>query len=149
MNDTDRQAAGRFRRGLLLSGLAGLMACGSLAVLCVGVVAGGVFPILLPYPPITLALVVILGAISLAEIPMMVYAMRQLVIEREGNYGPVQALNVIFCFFAGVYAAPVVLLTGSVGWGLALFGLALVRFASSLLFVRPPEKEPDGEENAT
>jgi hypothetical protein len=128
---------------MLKSGLAGLSACVLLAILCTGLVAGGLFPILLPYPTITLALVIILGAFSLAEIPMMVYALRQLAIERRSNQRPVQVLNVVFVFFAGVYAAPVTLLTGSIGWGLFLFGFSLLRFASSLIFVRQPEEMAD------
>jgi hypothetical protein len=145
MDDTRRSERREFQRGMLMSGLAGLAACWLLAVLCTGLVVGGTFPTLLPYLPVTLALVIILGIFSLAEIPMMIYALRQLAIERKSNHRPVQILNIVFVFFAGVYAAPVTLLTGSIGWGLALFTLSLVRFASSLIFVRLPDQIPDND----
>jgi uncharacterized membrane protein YgdD (TMEM256/DUF423 family) len=138
MDDGGGSEARVLQRGLVWSGLAGLAACGFVAALCIGVVLNGRFPILLPYAPVILVLVVILGAFSLAEIPMMVYALRRLAIERESNYRPVHLLNVLYVFFAGVYAAPVMLLTGSLLWGSVLFSLSLVRFVSSLVLVRPP-----------
>ena len=50
-------------------------------------------------------------------------------------------LNALFVFspyrhgVAAVYGAPVLLLTGDLGWGLALCGLGLLRFVASQLFV--------------
>ena len=66
----------------------------------------------------------------------MVFAMRRLLGERRGNYRFVLGLNAFYVFFAAVYGAPVLLLTGSLGWGLALSGLGVVRLMASLLFVR-------------
>jgi hypothetical protein len=127
--------AKRFRLRLLLSGLAGLLAGGLLTAVAIRLVTGGIISILMPHPVMAVLLAVILGAFSLAEIPMMVYAMRRLVVERRGNYGVVLGLNALFVFFAAIYGIPVLLLTGGLGWGLTLCSLGGVRFVASLLFV--------------
>jgi hypothetical protein len=126
----------RFQRNLLLSGLAGLLACGLLATAAAWLSTGGVVKAPLPYPALTLLFVLIFGGFSLAEIPLMVFAMRRLLIERQENYRFVLGLNALFVFFAAVYGTPVLLLTGNLTWGLALCGLGIVRLAASLLFVR-------------
>jgi hypothetical protein len=128
----------RERIFLLLSGLAGLLACALLAAGCAWLVSSASFHVLVPFPNVALLVALVLGSFSLAEIPMMVFLMRRLLAERKGNLGVVVGLNALYIFFAAVYGAPVLLLTGSLGWGLALCSLGLVRLASSLLFVRPP-----------
>jgi hypothetical protein len=65
----------------------------------------------------------------------MVFTMRRLVAERPDNQGVVMGLNALYVFFAAVYGAPVLLLTGSITWGLTLCALGLVRFIASLVFV--------------
>jgi hypothetical protein len=146
----------RLRRNLVWSGLAGLLACGLLALLAVWLAKDGVIKALLPYPAIILLLVLVFGAFSVAEIPMMVFAMRRLLVERRasvshkrrGNEGFVLGMNALFVFFAAVYGAPVLVLTGSLGWGLALCALGIVRLAASLIFVIPPQaKDPPGDRN--
>ena len=127
-----------FRRNLLLSGLAGLFACGFVTAIAIWLVASGTVKPPLPYPAVTLLFVVIFGAFSIAEIPMMVFAMHRLVIEREGNYGVVIGLNALYVSFGGVYALPVVLFTGSVVGSLALSTLGIFRFVASLLRVKEP-----------
>jgi hypothetical protein len=128
----------RFRRNLLLSGLGGLLACGLLAAVAARLVAGGAVKPLLPYPTLVLLFVLIFGGFSVAEVPMMVFAMRRLLVERKGNYGFVLGLNAFYVFFAAVYGSPVLLLTGHLSWGLALCGLGVVRLMASLVFVREP-----------
>jgi hypothetical protein len=138
------------RRNLLLSGLGGLAACGLLTGVSAWLVSSGAIKALLPYPSVTLLLVLMFGGFSVAEIPLMVYAMRRLLAERRGNHGFVLGLNALFCFFAAVYGAPVLLLTGNLGWGLALCGLGVARLAASLLFATPPqarEQTPVRQEN--
>jgi hypothetical protein len=71
---------------------------------------------------------------SLAEIPVMIFAMRQMVIASPGTWLAVLT-NAVFTWFAAVYAAPFLLLTGKVGIGVGLAGLGLVRFAGALVFV--------------
>ena len=125
-----------FRRNMLLSGLGGLFVCGLVTAIAIWLLTSGAFAAPLPYPAVTLLFIMIFGAFSIAEIPMMVYAMRRLVIERKGNYGVVIGLNAVYVSFAGVYALPVFLFTGSVLGGLALSALGIVRLVASLLLVR-------------
>jgi hypothetical protein len=128
----------RFRCLLLWGGLAGLALDGLLAGLCTWLVTGDILPVLLPQPLIGILLAVFLGAFSLAEIPVMILAMRRLAADRPGKPSLVLGLNAVFCFFAGVYAAPLLLLTANLGWGWALSGLGILRLATGLLFVPPP-----------
>lgn len=130
------------RRGLLWTGLAGLLTAGLAAALAAWLVSSGRIKPPLSYPALTLLLAAVFGAFSLAEIPVMVVALRRLAVERAGNRGVVLALNALYVFFAAVYGLPVLLLTGSLGWGLALCGLSIVRLASSLAFVRQAEQDP-------
>lgn len=128
----------RFRRHLLQSGTVGLLACGLLAAGATWLVTSGTLEPPLPHQAVTLLVVIVFGAFSIAEIPIMVFAMRRLAAERKENRGVVLGLDALYVFFAAVYGVPVLLLTGSVGWGLALCGLALVRFATSLAFIHEP-----------
>lgn len=71
---------------------------------------------------------------SLAEIPIMILGMRQMLGSFPG--GRLTSLvNIAFTFFGAVYAAPFLLLTGRVGISVGLAGLCLVRFAGALWFV--------------
>lgn len=71
---------------------------------------------------------------SLAEIPLMIFGMRRMVDSDSGTRLAI-LINAAFTFFAAVYAAPFLLLTGRVKIGLALASLCLFRFASALSFV--------------
>jgi len=130
----------RFRRRLVLSGLAGLTADAALAALAAWLIAAGLVQAPLPYPLVTLIAAVAFGGLSLAEIPIMILAIRHLIAERSrsGNCTLALGLNAVFVFFAAVYGLPVLLVTGSLVWGLALCALGLVRLAASLLFIREP-----------
>jgi hypothetical protein len=128
----------RFRRNLLASGLGGLVASGLLTAAAIWLVVRGAVHPLLPYRALALLFALVLGAFSVAEIPMMVFAMRRLLVERRANQRFVLGLNAFYVFFAAVYGAPILLLTGDLGWGLTLCGLSIVRWAASLHFVREP-----------
>ena len=128
----------RFRRNLTLAGIGGLLASFLLAGISVWVVTSGMLTPPLPHRPVTLLLAIILGGFSLAEIPVMIFAMRRLSAEHLDNQRVVAGLNALYVFFAAVYGAPVTLLTGSLSWGLALCTLSVVRFVTSLAFVREP-----------
>jgi putative copper export protein len=132
----------RFRRRLLASGLVGLLACASLAAVAAWLVTGTGFKAPLPYPAVTWLFALVFGGISLVEMPMMIFAMRRLLVERKSNYGLVLGLNALFVFFAAVYGTPVLLFTASLAWGLTLCALGIARFVSSLLFVREPSPKP-------
>ena len=128
----------RFRRNIILAGIGGWLASLLLAAISSWVVISGILKPPLPHRPVTLLLVLILGGISIAEIPVMTFAMRRLSSERSDNHRLVFGLNALYVFFAAVYGVPVTLLTGSVGWGLALCGLSVVRLVASLALVREP-----------
>jgi hypothetical protein len=125
----------RFRYNLLLSGLSGLLVCGLLAAISTWLVTTGVIVPPLPFRLVSVLTVLVFGGFSLAEIPLMLFTMRRLVAERPDNQGVVMGLNALYVFFAAVYGAPVLLLTGSITWGLTLCALGLVRFIASLVFV--------------
>ncbi|MGD8623632.1 MAG: hypothetical protein PVJ34_03775 [Anaerolineae bacterium] len=126
-----------FRRNILASGFAGLLACLLLAAFATWLVTGGrVKPPFPPFLPLTLVLVAILGGFSLLEVPLMVYALRRLAIERQANHKVVVGMNTLYVAFAAAYGLPILFITGDLTWSLALCSLSLVRFASSLLFVR-------------
>jgi hypothetical protein len=82
----------------------------------------------------TWALLAFLLFFSLAEIPMMIFAMRHMMGSLSSRR-LVNVTNAAFTFFAAVYAAPYLLLTGRVVIGIGLAGLSLVRFAGALWFV--------------
>jgi hypothetical protein len=126
-----------FRRNMLISGFAGLLACLLLAAFSAWLVTGGqVKPPLPPFLPLTLVLVVILGGFSLLEVPLMVYALRRLAIERQANQKAIVGMNTLYVAFAAAYGLPILFITGDLPWSLALCSLSLVRFVSTLLFVR-------------
>jgi len=127
-----------FRHGLLLSGLGGLFVCGLLFGVAAWLVTSGVVRAPLPYRSVTLLFALVFGVFSLAEIPMMVFTMRRLVIERPGNMRPVLGLNALYVSFAAIYGLPVLLFTGSLTGGLALCALGSVRFITSLILVHEP-----------
>jgi hypothetical protein len=126
----------RFRRNLILAGIGGLLASLLLAVVSSWMLTSGMLSPPLPYRSVALLLVIVLGGFSLAEIPIMIFTMRRLSAERTDNHRVVAGLNALYVLFAAVYGVPVSLLTGSVGWGLALCALSLVRFVTSMAFVQ-------------
>jgi hypothetical protein len=130
-----------FRRNLLWGGLLGLLAAGLVGAFSSWLVLADVIRPPFPYRMVVLLFLVLLGSFSLAEIPLMVYAMRRLLRESRGNHLPVLGLNTVFVFFASVYGAPLTLMSGSWQWGLVLCSLAVLRFVASLLFVCESEAE--------
>jgi hypothetical protein len=136
----------RFRRQILLSGALGIAGCTLLVAGSIWLVRSGTLNPWFPQRWVVLVLVVLLGGFSIAEIPLMVYAMRRLAMERADNQRAVTSLNALYVFFAGVYGAPVILLSGNTGWGVALSSLSLVRSISSLFFVLPPAADQAQDE---
>lgn len=121
-----------------MSSLGGLLVAGIATGVGIALRAGGTVEPPFSFLPLTLLLVAIFGGFSLAEIPLMVFALRRLAMERRGNAGVVLGLNALYVFFAAVYGLPVLLLVPELAWGLALCALSLVRLASSQLFVQEP-----------
>jgi hypothetical protein len=127
---------GRFRRNLILAGIAGLLASACLVGISFWLVTSEIVTPPFPYGLVELLLTIVLGGFSVAEIPIMVFAMQSLLVGSAGNKGIATWLNGLYVFFAAVYSVPVSLLTGNVDYTLALSALSIVRFASSLAFVR-------------
>ena len=122
---------------LVLPGLIGLGAGAALTAGAVWLTAGGTVPRVVPPGWGTWALLGFVLLFSLAEMPMMVFALR-----RMTGGTPTRATSRIrmlasaaFVFFAAFYAAPFTLLTGQVAAGVALAGLCLARLACVLLIV--------------
>ena len=120
---------------LLISGVVGL-AANAVFFTASSLLSACCVPVLLrgwTVPPVFLFCL----ALSVVEIPMMVYALRKLGEGRRGT--PRYALavtNAFYVFFAAVYAGIYVLLTGQVVSGGVLSAFGIVRFFSSLFFVR-------------
>ncbi len=129
---------GQSRRNLILAGVAGLLASACLVGTSLWLVTSGIVNPPFPYGLVELLLAIVLGGFSVAEIPIMVFAMRRLLAGSTANERMVTSLNGLYVFFAAVYGVPVGLLTGNVVLALALSALSIVRFVSSLAFVRKP-----------
>jgi hypothetical protein len=124
------------RRNVVLSGLAGLVGAILLTALCLLVVTQGWLP------PLLTAMLQVWGTFffllffSLIEIPMMVIAIRRLAASPNPKAKYVTLLTVTgYTCFAAVYAAPFILLTGHLWAGVALAGLAVIRFGSVILLI--------------
>ena len=126
----------RFRRNLILAGIAGLAGSACLAAISLWLVTSGIMNPPFPYRLLELLLAVVPGGFSLAEIPIMVLAIRRLLAGSAVNERMAMCLNGLYVFFAAIYGVPVALLTGNVSYSLALSALSIIRFASSLAFVR-------------
>ncbi|MCB9077212.1 MAG: hypothetical protein H6631_06450 [Anaerolineaceae bacterium] len=128
------------RTSLVITGLVGVAGAVGLTAVCMLVVIWGWLPVFLDNPLLTWSLFSLLLFFSLAEIPVMVYAMRRMA--AGGNPRAkylIWLTNTGYTFFAGIYAMPFILLAGSAPLPLAagaLLGLlALVRFISTLIFL--------------
>ncbi|MGD8473655.1 MAG: hypothetical protein PVH59_05990 [Anaerolineae bacterium] len=126
----------RFRRNLILAGIAGLFASACLVGISSRLVTSGLVKPPFPHSLVELLLAIVLGAFSVAEIPIMLFAMRRLLVGPSTNESIATWLNGLYVCFAAIYGVPVTLLTGNAEYALALSALSIVRFASSLAFVR-------------
>jgi len=71
--------------------------------------------------------------LSLVEIPVMVFGLRQVARSASTPRRLILATFAFYVMFASVYASIFVLLTGQILWGVALSALCLVRFASGVM----------------
>ncbi len=74
----------------------------------------------------------ILLLISLAEMPMMLFGLRQMARSQTTPRALMIGTFAVFVVFASVYASIFVLLTGAMAWGLVLAALGLARFAGGV-----------------
>ncbi len=124
------------RRSIVLSALIGLIGAVVLTALCLFVMAKGWIPVLITNPILVWAIFLFLTFFSVAEIPIMVFAIRRIAASANPKAKYVALLaNVGYTFFGAVYAVPFILLTGRLGLGAAMAALCLVRFLSAVIFI--------------
>jgi hypothetical protein len=130
----ERNVARRYP--LLISGVVGLV-CNVLFFSLVAWTRERFVPVIFDGWLVLLPLSLCLG-FSVAEIPIMVFGLKRMASGRSPASLVLIALtNACYVFFAAVYAGIFVLLSGAIIVGAGLSALGLVRFVSSLLFVRP------------
>jgi hypothetical protein len=128
------------RSNVVICGLIGLVGAILLTAGCLAVMNQGSIPALLTGFTLVWGMFLFLAVFSVAEIPLMLLAMRRIAASANRRATYVALLTVTgYTFFAAVYAAPFILLTGYVWAGAALAGLSLARFISVLAFL-PTEK---------
>jgi hypothetical protein len=127
-------------RHLLLTSSGGLVGAVLLTALCLFIVDQGWVSPLITNATYAIAIFLFLGFFSLAEIPVMLFGIRYIAAGSDPN-APAIALftNAIYIFFATIYAAPYILLTGEFWGGILLSGLSILRFISTMVFL-PYEK---------
>ena len=128
------------RTSIVLTGLAGLAGALLLTLVCLYVMGAGWIPALITRPAFVWGIFGFLLFFSIAEIPVMVVGMRRLA-ESSNPKAKVLVLitNTGYTFFAGVYAAPFILLTGQSTLqliaGAFLGALSVVRFITAVIFL--------------
>ncbi len=128
------------RNSVVICGLIGLTGAILLTAGCLAVMSQGWLPALLTGFTLVWGLFLFLAVFSVAEIPLMLLALRRIAASPNYRAKYVALLTVTgYTFFAAVYAAPFILLTGYLGAGAALAGLSLARFISIHAFL-PTEK---------
>ncbi len=124
------------RRSIVLSALIGLLGAVVLTALCLFVMAKGWIPVLITNPIFLWAIFLFLVFFSVAEIPVMVFAIRRIADSANPKAKYVALLaNVGYTFFGAVYAVPFIFLTGRLGLGAAMAALCFVRFLSVVIFI--------------
>ncbi len=124
------------RISLTLTGLVGLIGAVLLTAFCMYVMDQGWIPVLITNSTVVLGVFLFLAFFSVAEIPVMIFGMRR-ILDRPNPKAKILVwiTNGGYTFFAAVYAAPFILLTGSLLAGAALAALSLVRLISAVTFV--------------
>jgi hypothetical protein len=124
------------RTRIALTGLAGFIGAVISTVFCIGVVRQAWYPPLITNSVIVLSLFAFLAVFSVAEIPVMIFGLRRLAASGNPRTNIIVLITTgAYTFFAAVYAAPFILLTGNLWAGAALAGLSVVRFISAVTFL--------------
>jgi len=129
-----------YRDLLVKTGLIGLL-------LNVLVMAGGIVVLQAGWVPVLfggLFMPVLFGmllVIALLEMPMMIYAMREMrggpSVTMASAISGIGTINIVYVTFPAVYATAFVLTTANVPGGLVIASLSLVRALTALLLIRP------------
>jgi hypothetical protein len=124
------------RNSVVLTSLIGLIGAVILTALCLYTVTRGLIPTFLTNPTYVWGLFLFLAVFSVAEIPLMIFAIRRIAASTNPKAKFVALLtNIGYTFFAAVYATPFILLTGYLWSGAAMAGLSVARFISAVIFL--------------
>lgn len=119
-----------------MTGLIGLAGAVILTALCLFLIIWDVIPVLVTSSVFAWGLFLFLLAFSLAEIPVMIFGIRRIAAGPNPRAKYVALLVIAgYVFFAAVYAAPFILLTGWLGLGVVLAALSLARFITALVYL--------------
>jgi hypothetical protein len=124
------------RANVVLTGLVGLIGAVGLTALCLFIMAQSWLPRLVSRSVFVWGIFLFLAFFSIIEIPLMLYAIRRIAsgANPKARYIALPT-NVGYVFFAAVYAAPFILLTGEVWFGVALAMLSLARLIAAIIFL--------------
>ena len=126
------------RINIALTGLLGLIGAAAVTVFCVMVITQGWIPIIISSSWVILGMFLFLALFSVAEIPVMIFGMRRILDSPNPRAKALVLItNAGYTFFAAVYAAPFILLTGNLWAGATLAALSLVRFISAVTILPP------------
>jgi len=126
------------RTNIALTGLIGLIGAVVVTVFCTVVVNRAWYPPIITNSGVVLILFLFLAVFSVAEIPVMIYGLRSIANSSNPRASTIVLITTAgYTFFAAVYAAPFILLTGNLWAGAALAGLSLVRLISAITFLPP------------
>ena len=132
------------RISIALTGLVGFIGAIVLTALCIAVMVQGWIPALVTDPLLVWIIFLFLAFFSVVEIPVMIFGIRRLAASANPRAKYVALLtNAMYTFFAAVYAAPFILLTGYLWAGAALAALSLARLISAIIFM--PTKQANEE----
>ncbi len=124
------------QRSIIVSNFLGLIGAGMLTALSFFIVASAIIPPLVVRPIFVGMIFLFLATISIAEIPLMIFSIRQMTNSLNPNIKYALILtNIGFTFFGSVYAACFIILTGWLWLGAFMATFSLVRFISAMLFV--------------
>jgi hypothetical protein len=124
------------RASIVLTGLVGLIGAVALTALCLFIMAQGWLPRLVSRPVFVWSIFLFLAFFSIVEIPLMIYAIRRLAVGANPKARYIALLtNVGYVFFAAVYAAPFILLTGGFWLGSALAMLSVARLIAAIIYL--------------
>lgn len=136
------------RRNIFLSGLVGLVGAMVVTGICVVLIINDTVPIFITNRFFIILLAAFFGILSVAEIPLMVYAMYQMQHSVNPKAGYALLLtNTAYTFFGGFYACCLMLLTGQIWLSLGLATLSFLRFISAIGFLGKPQPEKNAFSN--
>ncbi len=132
------------RRNIFLTAALGLLGAIIITVVCVYLILNDSVPILINNLLLTQATFISFLVLSVLEIPLMIFGMRQMQnsVNQKAGYA-LLLTNISYPFFGGVYACCFILLTGQVWFGSGLALLSFVRFATALIFLGHPKRATD------